>query len=62
MDELLVGHSDHIWTKLGVRLHVFLTLEHELHTICGFEDSQCNVTVKEQLAIFLYICVTGLLV
>jgi hypothetical protein len=60
VDELLEGHPDRIWTELGVRLHVFLVLEHDLRTMCGVEDSRNGVTVKEQLAIFLYMSVTGL--
>lgn len=58
VDELLDGHPDR--TELGVRLHVFLMLEQELRITCGVEDSCRGITVKEQLAIFLYMCVTGL--
>jgi hypothetical protein len=60
VDELVEGHPDRIWAELGVRLHVFLMLEQELRVTCGVEDSRRGVTVKEQLAIFLYMCVTGL--
>ena len=41
-----------------MRLPVFLALVSELRTICGLEDSR-HVTL-EQLAIFLYMSVTGL--
>ncbi|KXN89051.1 hypothetical protein AN958_06402 [Leucoagaricus sp. SymC.cos] len=59
VEKLIYGHPDYIWTELGVQLHVFLILEHELHTVCMIQDSQ-HVGVKEQLAIFLYMCVTGM--
>ncbi|KXN83396.1 hypothetical protein AN958_01484 [Leucoagaricus sp. SymC.cos] len=59
VEKLIHGHPDHIWTELGVQLHVFLILEHELHTVCMIQDSR-HVGVKEQLAIFLYMCVTGI--
>ena len=58
VDELMEGHPDRIQTVLGVRLHVFKAL---LKTLCkiGFSDSK-HVKLGEQLAIFLYTCVTGL--
>ena len=59
VNELIHGHPDRIWTELGVRLHVFLILVHELRTISGLEDGK-HVGVNEQVAIFLYMCVTGL--
>jgi hypothetical protein len=31
--ELINGHYDRIWTELGVRVHVFLALEHELRVV-----------------------------
>jgi hypothetical protein len=40
-------------------VHVFLTLVHELRVVAGLEDS-CHVTLDEQVAIFLYMSVTGL--
>jgi hypothetical protein len=43
---------------LGVRLHVFKQLIRVLWHI-GYDDSR-YVTLEEQLAIFLYACVTGL--
>lgn len=58
VQELLEGHPDRIWTELGVRLHVFLILVHELQLL-GLADGK-SVGVKEQVAIFLYMCVTGL--
>lgn len=57
--ELVNGHYDRIWSELGVRVHVFLTLVHELRVVAGLEDS-CHVTLDEQVAIFLYMSVTGL--
>ncbi|ESK82974.1 nuclease harbi1-like [Moniliophthora roreri MCA 2997] len=59
VQELMKGHPRCIYTELGVRLHVFITL---VITLCSmsYADSQKGVTVEEQLAIFLYMCVTGL--
>lgn len=59
VDELKAGHPDRIWTELGVRLHVFLMLTFKLQERCAMSDSQ-EVTLEEQVAIFLYMCVTGL--
>lgn len=58
VQELLEGHPDRIWTELGVRLHVFIILVHELRLL-GLKDGR-YVGVNEQVAIFLYMCVTGL--
>ena len=57
--ELINGHHDRIWTELGVHVHVFSALVHELQAVCGLQDS-CYVGSNEQVAIFLYMCVTGL--
>ena len=54
--ELLQGHPDCIWCELGVHQHVFQFLVSYLH---GVEHSW-DVLLEEQLAIFLYRCVTGL--
>lgn len=58
VQELLHGHPRRIRTELGVHKHVFrelvFTLRHMEH-----QDSK-YVTLEEQLAIFLYTCVTGL--
>ncbi len=59
VQELKYGHPDRIYTELGVRLHVFEALVFELHTLCGLKDSR-HLTLEEQVAIFLYMCVTGL--
>jgi hypothetical protein len=56
--ELLCGHPDRIHTELGVSLEVFSNLIQELHHI-GHHNSR-HVSLEEQLAIFLYMCVTGL--
>ena len=58
--ELLTGHPDRIRTELGVRLHVFEALIDALRSM-GYGDS-CSVGLEEQLAIFLYMGVTGLTV
>lgn len=57
--ELMNGHPDRIYTELGMRLHVFLVLVHEMRTKCGLKDGR-TVDVYEQVAIFLYMCMTGL--
>ena len=58
VQELLHGHPRRIQTELGVHLHVFRELVFTLRHM-GHQDSK-YVTLEEQLAIFLYICVTGL--
>ncbi|EEB92059.1 hypothetical protein MPER_09486 [Moniliophthora perniciosa FA553] len=54
VQELIQGHPRRIYTELGVRLHVFITLVITLRSM-GYADSRKGVTVEEQLAIFLYI-------
>ncbi|KAJ7118072.1 hypothetical protein C8R44DRAFT_592344, partial [Mycena epipterygia] len=54
VDELLVGHPKRIQTELGMRLHVFISLVAQLQSLSGLADLK-NVTVEEQVAIFLYI-------
>jgi len=39
--------------------HVFLALVHELRAVCSLRDSH-YVGLNEQVAIFLYMCVTSL--
>jgi hypothetical protein len=56
--ELLSGHLEHMWTALGVSLHVFSALISELQA-AGYKNSK-YVSLEEQLAIYLYACVTGL--
>jgi len=56
--ELLAGHPDRIRCELGVRQHIFSSLVHELRAL-GHMNSK-YVSLEEQLAIFLYACVTGL--
>jgi hypothetical protein len=58
VQELLHGHPERIRTELGVHKEVFLALVEELRSL-GHEDTR-NVTLQEQLAIFLYMSVTGL--
>ena len=58
VQELLTGHPLRIKTELGMRVELFHLLVHELREI-GLEGT-CNITLEEQLAIFLYTCVTGL--
>jgi hypothetical protein len=56
--ELLTGHPECIRCELGVHHHVFMVLLNILRE-SGINDSK-NVKLEEQLAIFLYACVTGL--
>ena len=56
--ELLMGHPKHIHCELGVHCHVFKALVSELRSM-GYTNSRF-VSLEEQLAIFLYCCVTGL--
>jgi hypothetical protein len=59
VEELIYGHPDHIRTELGMNVHVLLTLVKELRSLCHLDDSR-HVTLREQVAIFLYMSVTGL--
>ena len=56
--ELLNGHPKRIRKELGVHKHVFAALILSLQN-AGYTRSKF-VTLEEQLAIFLYTCVTGL--
>ena len=56
--DLMEGHPERIRHELGVHLPVFNMLLHILEKI-GYSDSR-HVKLEEQLAIFLYTCVTGL--
>ena len=58
--ELLAGHPKHIRCELGVHCPVFLQLIQELWQL-GHDRSK-YVLLKEQLAIFIYISVTGMTV
>jgi hypothetical protein len=56
--ELLNGHPGHIHNELGIHKHVFYHLITALEQ-AGVHSSK-HVFLKEQLAMFLYTCVTGL--
>ena len=58
VDELLEGHPDHIYCKLGVQKENFLELVHTLRNF-GITGSK-HISLKEQLLIFLYMSMTGL--
>ena len=58
LQELLHGHPERIRTELGVHKEVFHALIRELRSM-GHDDTR-YVTLEEQLAIFLYMSVTGL--
>jgi len=56
--ELLDGHPDRIHCELGMHRHVFVQLVTELLEL-GHTNSRF-VLLQEQVAIFLYMSVTGL--
>jgi hypothetical protein len=56
--ELLTGHPERIRCELGVHRHVFVELVNVLRQM-GHSNSRF-ISLEEQLAIFLYMCVTGL--
>ena len=56
--ELLTGHPKHIQCKLGLSSEAFVYLIDKLQEI-GYNTSKF-VSLEEQLAIFLYMSVTGL--
>jgi hypothetical protein len=55
--ECLRGHQDRCPTNFGMEMHVFLALLRELQG-SGLQPTK-HVSSEEQLAIFLYLCVTG---
>jgi hypothetical protein len=58
VQELLTGHPQRIRTELGVSRGTFLLLVKAIQDI-GIHSSR-NVSIEEQLSIFLYTAVTGL--
>lgn len=58
VEELLSGHPERIRCELGVQRHTFLALIAVLREL-GYGSSK-HVSLEEQLAIFLYMSVTGL--
>ena len=56
--ELILGHPDRIRCELGMDVHTFKSVTLDLRRY-GHGASK-HVSLEEQLAIFLYICVTGL--
>lgn len=58
LEELRNGHDDRIKTELGVSKDVFTNLIEVLRDL-GSSDSRF-VSLEEQVAIFLYMCVTGM--
>ena len=58
VQELIHGHPERIQNELGMRVHVFVVFVGELRA-CGLKNTG-YIQVKEQAAIFLYMCVTGL--
>ncbi|EJD45179.1 transposase [Auricularia subglabra TFB-10046 SS5] len=57
--ELLAGHPARIYDNMAMRQHVFRRLSEWLAVRCDLTDTRW-VTKEEQLAIFLYACVTNL--
>ena len=58
LDELLAGHPICFYDNLGMNKHVFCALVSELGTTAGLYDTRW-VSAEEQIAIFLYLAVTG---
>ena len=56
--ELLNGHPECIQNELGIHKHVFQNIIKDL-CLFGHQDLKV-IMLKEQLAIFLYTCITGL--
>jgi hypothetical protein len=54
----MLGHPDRIKTELGMRLYVFKRLISDLSDL-GLAPSR-HISLEEQVAIFLYMSVTGL--
>ena len=57
LEELRTGHPERIKTELGMSKDVFAALIAVLREL-GHEDSRF-VSLEEQVAIFLHMCVTG---
>ncbi|KAF8877640.1 hypothetical protein BD779DRAFT_1448405, partial [Infundibulicybe gibba] len=53
VQELIHRHPERILCELGMRLHVFTALVHELRITSGLKDSR-HLALEEQVAIFLY--------
>jgi hypothetical protein len=60
VQKLINGHPEHIKAELGMHVHVFCNLVIALSKLSGLFRTK-HVTLKEQLAIFLYAAVTGFL-
>jgi hypothetical protein len=58
VQELLNGHPERIRCEIGIHLHVFTELVLQLYSI-GHTNSR-NISLEEQVAIFLYTSVMGL--
>jgi hypothetical protein len=58
LNELLAGHPQRFYDGMGMNKHVFQVLLNELIKH-GLHDTR-HVSAEEQLAIFLYLAVTGL--
>jgi hypothetical protein len=57
LDELLIGHPKRFYASMGMHKHVFQELLRELIKV-GLHDTR-YVSSEKQLAIFLYLAVTG---
>lgn len=58
LDELLRGHAKRFYSNMGMHKSVFRSLVRELRDRAGLCDTR-YVSAEEQLAIFLYLSVTG---
>ena len=56
--ELITGHPDRIKCELGLHKEIFLSLVAEFRSL-GYWDAW-DITLDEQIAIFLYMSMTGL--
>ena len=65
VQELLAGHPERFRNQLGMHKHVFVELLTQLHSELSMyyielDTDPKSVSLAEQVAIFLYTCVTGL--
>jgi len=58
VEELLHGHDGRFYNQMGMHKHVFKQLLRELQWKVDLDSSK-YITIEEQVAIFLYVAVTG---
>jgi hypothetical protein len=62
LDELLGRHPDCIYIALGMQCHVFLALVLQIRVMGHMESQNSRISLDESVAIFLYTCVTGIVI